>query len=85
MELEREPGDVVGMGDVGVELQREVADRGDADVGEQRRGAAEQAAAEEDAFAQAGAGDLDAVEAAVLDHLLEHQRGGEHDVGAARP
>ena len=45
---------------------------------------AQQPAAEEDALAQPGAGDLDAVEAAVLEHRLEHDRGGEHDVGAAR-
>ena len=59
VELQREPRDVVGVADVGVELQREVADRGDADVGEQRRRAAQQPPAEEHALAQAGAGDLD--------------------------
>ena len=37
VELQREPRDVVGVADVGVELQREIADRGDADVGQQGR------------------------------------------------
>jgi hypothetical protein len=79
VELEREPRDVVGVADVGVELQREVADRGDADVGEQRRRAAQQPPREEHPLAQARAGELDAVEAAVLEHGLQHHGRAEDD------
>ena len=38
VELQREPRDMVGVTDVHVELHREVSDRRDAHVGEQRRG-----------------------------------------------
>ncbi len=46
--------------------------------------AGEHLAGQEHALAQAGLGDLDAVEGAELEHGLDHERGGEDDVAAAR-
>ena len=80
VQLQREPGDVVGVADVGAAAERDVADRRRAHVGQQRLGAGEQPVLEEHALAQPGAGDLHRVEAAESKHRLEHERGAEHDV-----
>ena len=45
---------------------------------------AEDRARQEDAVAQPGLGRLDPVEAAELEHRLQHHRGGQDDVAAAR-
>ena len=53
MQLQREPRDVVGVSEVGAAVDRQVADRGRAHVGQQRLGAGEQPVTEEHALAQA--------------------------------
>ena len=67
---------------VGVEAVGEVLDRLAADVLEQRRIAVVEQALEEDALAQAGLGDLDGVEAAVVHCRGEHERAAEDHVAA---
>ena len=60
MHLQRQPRDVLGVGEIGLVLDGEVAHRGLAHVREQRLLLAEDRARQEDAVAQAGLGHLDA-------------------------
>ena len=58
--LQRQLGDVLDVGEVGLVLDRQVAHRGLADVGNSGSSPASSVAGEEHAVAQAGLGDLDA-------------------------
>jgi hypothetical protein len=79
---EREPRDVLDVGEVGVVLRGEVEDRVAAHVLEQRRVATLEQRRVEDALAQARLGDLERVEGADVHHGLDHERAGEDQVTA---
>ena len=76
-----ERGDVLGVLRADLVAGGEVRDARRAHVVEQRR-VAGQVLAEEDALAQAGLGDRDRVELAVLEHGLHDDRAGQDEVGA---
>src|SRR3954447_14576162 len=81
----RDVGDVRVVLGAHAVLRGEVDDRRAADVVEQRLAAAgaREVALEEDALAQTRLGDVDRVEAALVEDRLHHERAAEDDVGAA--
>ena len=80
MHLQRQQRHVLGVLKVRLVLCREIANRGLADVGEQRIGLLEQRASQEDALAQARLGDFDSVETADRQHRLQGYRRRQDDV-----